>query len=129
MKNLIYTYLILTLIGCGTDQDEGKFYNYSIKNESGKNIKINSYRNSYPIRDTPTVIELENGEELIKNYQTLPSPPVDLYNFNRFFEGDSLVINYSNEKKANIYINNRKHKKSILLLWYRCNIHFYTTRL
>jgi hypothetical protein len=36
--------MALLLIGCGTEQGNGKSYTYTKKNESGKNITINSFR-------------------------------------------------------------------------------------
>lgn len=98
MKNLILLILSITLTGCwGTDQGEGKFYEYTIRNESGKNIEISSYRNIYPERNTAIIIQLKNEEELKKTFQD--NLPPSGYNFGVFFNGDSLIINYNNERK------------------------------
>lgn len=97
MKNLFLAFITLAIIGCGTDQGEGNFYNYSIINESGKDITINSYRTIYPIREIPVIIQLANGENLTKTYQD--ALPPSGYDFGVFFEGDSIIINFNNEKK------------------------------
>ncbi|MDV7188456.1 hypothetical protein R3X25_14280 [Lutibacter sp. TH_r2] len=91
------TLIMLVLISCGTDQGEGTYYEYTIINNSGKNIKINSYRNSYPKRDTPTTIDLQYGDELTKSFKD-DLPPRG-YDFAVFFQGDSIIINYNNERK------------------------------
>jgi hypothetical protein len=97
MKKLLFIFVTSLLIGCGTDQGKGKSYKYTIKNDSGKNITINSFRTFYPKRITPLITSLNNGESITKTFDdTLPPSG---YDFTVFFNGDSLVINYNNEKK------------------------------
>jgi hypothetical protein len=104
MKNLLFTTMALLLIGCGTEQGNGKSYTYTIKNESGKNITINSFRNTYPKRLSPIITQLNNGQSITKTFEdTLPPSG---YDFAVFFNGDSLVVNYNNEKKQIFTINN-----------------------
>lgn len=96
MKKLLYIYLVsLMLLSC-TDQGSGKFYKYTIENKSGKNIKISSYRSTYPKRDIPIVMVLNNGQSLTKIFQD--NLPPSGYDFAVFFNGDSIVINYENLK-------------------------------
>lgn len=97
MRKIILIITLLITFSCGTDLGEGKFYNYSIRNESGKDITIYSYRTIYPIREKPIIIQLANGESLTKTYQDA-LPPTG-YDFGVFFEGDSIIINFNNEKK------------------------------
>lgn len=101
MKNLILLILSITLTGCwGTDQGEGKFYEYTIKNESGVNIAIEAYFQSFP-NTPPKSIFLDNGDELTQTYQdVLPPSP---YDFGHFFgevdrRRDSIKVIYNNLK-------------------------------
>ncbi|MCX2743354.1 hypothetical protein OO013_05725 [Mangrovivirga sp. M17] len=108
MNKVILLTLSIILTSCwGTDQGKGKFYGYTIKNESGKDIQINSYSTFYPERNTAIVTELENNTELTRTYQdTLPPRG---YNFISFFEGDSLVIIYNNERKQIFTFKNQQY--------------------
>jgi hypothetical protein len=87
--------MALLLIGCGTEQGNGKSYTYTIKNESGKNITINSFRNTYP-KIKPNITQLNNGQSITKHLRdTLPPSGYDFaVFFNRF-----TWVNYNNEKK------------------------------
>ncbi len=96
MRKIILLITLIITVNCCTDFGEGKFHKYTIKNESGKDIIISSYRNSYPERNTPIFIQLENGAELTKTYQD-QLPPTG-YDFAVFFQGDSIIINYENVK-------------------------------
>lgn len=90
---IIYFVPLLMATDCG----KGKFHEYKIRNESGKDIKISSYRNIYPIRQTPIYTQLVNDGELTKTYQD--GLPPSGYSFGAFFNGDSLIVNYNNERK------------------------------
>ena len=98
MKNIILLLLPLIILSCGTDQGEGKTYHYTVKNESGKSISIKAFKTSYPSVNDPRTTLLDIGEELSKTYKTPPPPPVEIYSFESFFEGDSIVVTYANEK-------------------------------
>ena len=93
----IYFLILFLILSCGTDQGTGKFYNYTIKNESGFDIKINSFRTVFPKRETPVITNLSNNQSINKTFQDVLPPGG--YSFVAFFDGDSLVINYDNLKK------------------------------
>lgn len=110
MRKIILLILLIITVNCGTDIGEGKFYKYTIKNESGKSIEINAYKTSYPSSDLPNIINLNNGEKLTKTYQgDLLS---DAYGFSGFFQGDSLVVKYNFERKeifTTYQVNNERN--------------------
>ena len=106
MKKIILAVSSFIIIGCwGTDQGKGKFYEYTIRNESGKKISIKSYYADSPSIE-PILINLDIGEELTKTYQDIlpPSP----YDFGYFFGNnnnprDSLKVIYNNSKVSYYY--------------------------
>ena len=97
MKKIILTVSSFLVIGCWWTQVENKSYKYTLRNESGKDIKVSSFRTFYPPRETPDITTLDNEEELIKTYEVSSQP--DIFNFISFFNGDSLIVNYNNERK------------------------------
>ena len=97
MKKIILTVSSFFVIGCWWTQVENKSYKYTLRNESGKDIKVSSFRTFYPPRETPDITILDNEEELIKTYEVSSQP--DIFNFISFFNGDSLIVNYNNERK------------------------------
>ena len=97
MRKIILIIILIITVSCGTDLGDGEFYNYSLRNNSGKDVTIYSYRTIYPIRENPLIIQLADGENLTKTYKDA-LPPTG-YNFGVFFNGDSLIINYNNERK------------------------------
>lgn len=97
MKKMIIIILLLNLVGCGTDQGKGKTYTYTVKNMSGRDIKIDAYQASITNIGLKTMY-LENGEEITKIFKS-PGPPLqEYYDFIRFFQGDSVVVTFDNEK-------------------------------
>jgi hypothetical protein len=97
MKKIILTTLSFIIIGCWWTQVENKTYKYTLRNESGKNIKVNAFRTFYPPRETPIITILDDEEELIKTHTEASQP--DVFNFISFFNGDSLIVNFNNERK------------------------------
>ncbi|SHF55742.1 hypothetical protein SAMN05444483_101583 [Salegentibacter echinorum] len=97
MKNLLTFIFLLTLLnGCGTDQGEGKNYIFTLVNSSGYDIRIDSFFSS---EEDTEIIALRNGEEITKQFNS-PAPPIqEYYSYISFFQGDSIVINYGNEKQ------------------------------
>jgi len=100
MKNIYFTFIILTVIGCGTDLGEGEFYKYTIRNESGKNIIIRSYLPGFP-NVNPINTVLNDGEELLKTYQD--GLPPSSYNYGDYFgdrknKRDSIKVIYNSSK-------------------------------
>ena len=99
MKNLLILFIfIYQFTSCGTDRGEEVIYNYSVKNESGRIIKIKSFQN-YP--HNMTVVNTQNV--IIPINGNLPTSikvrPGDNYNFTNFFKGDSIVVIFDNTKK------------------------------
>jgi len=99
MKNILFFFsFIFLLSSCGTDQGEGRTYNYILTNSSGHNIRIESFYLTSREED-PKIIDLENGEEIIKQF-TSPAPPMqEYYSYIGFFEGDSIIVTYNNQKQ------------------------------
>lgn len=98
MKNIILLIITLITFSCGTDQGEGKTYVYTLENGSGRNIKIDAYKSSTTDMK-PETLYLEEGKAITKTFQS-PDPPLqEYYDFIYFFQGDSIVVNYNNEKK------------------------------
>ena len=97
----IYIFLVILVFCCGTDQGKGDVYYYSIKNNSGRAIKIESYRSEFP--DSPPKITNLAIDEIIEKKFKDGLPPSE-YNFKNFLDGnglnDSLVIIYENERIA-----------------------------
>lgn len=59
MKKLFIPFTIIFVLGCGTDQGEGTFYKYTVRNESSKNIKIKSYLSNFPdVSPAPASLQL-----------------------------------------------------------------------
>lgn len=100
MKNTILLLILILIFGCGTDQGEGKFYKYTIRNESGKDIIIKSYLQEFPNVISINTI-LNDGEELLKTYQD--GLPPSSYNYGDFFgdgknRRDSIKVIYNGSK-------------------------------
>lgn len=99
MKNIVLLFLVLAT-SCGTDNEEGKFYRYTIQNESGKSITIKSYLSNLPNIE-PLTFNIEIGEKLTKTYQDgLPPTPYDFGNFFGDIDNprDSIKVIYNNSK-------------------------------
>lgn len=71
MKNLLLLFLLITFLGCGTDQGEGKRYIFTLVNSSGYDIRIDSFFSS---EENAEIIDLRNGEEITKQFNS-PAPP------------------------------------------------------
>lgn len=75
-------------------------YQFQIRNESGKDIEIVSYDHDYPNKIKKVInIETDNfyDESFLSRYSQ------ETYNFLDVFDGDSIVINYNNEKQQIFY--------------------------
>jgi len=99
MKNFLMIFSFLFILNsCGTDQGEGETYIYTLINSSGHNIKIEAF-NLTSREEVSKITYLENGEEITKKF-TSPAPPMqEYYSYVGFFEGDSIIITYDNEKR------------------------------
>lgn len=95
MRTMLFL-TILCFLSCGTDQGETKTYIYTVKNESGVSIKLKGYKNN--INTAPTIIQLENNQELTKTFKD-GLPPRGPYGFSDFFQSDSLIVLFNNNKK------------------------------
>lgn len=96
MKNIFLLIVILLFYSCGTDQGEGKTYMLTLSNSSGHDIKIDSYSER---REESKVIVLLNGEAITKEFNSPAPPSQEIYTYLNFFEGDSIVVTYNNEKR------------------------------
>lgn len=95
MKNLFLLILMSTLLGCGTDQGEGKIYTYSVKNQTDKRIEIFAYDKNN-LDSEPNITIMNPDDEITKTFQD--GLPPQGYTYGVFFGGDSLVVLYSNER-------------------------------
>lgn len=97
MKKLVAILFLFQFLNCGTDQGKESTFNYWVKNDSGKTIKIKSFRN-YP--DNVTVINTENVIIPINGVlsKSVKEGPGESYNFTNFFNGDSIVVIFDNSK-------------------------------
>ncbi len=94
-KSILLLIIVANLYNCTRESYDT--YNYTIKNETGKSIIIESYLSSFP-NVSPIITNLSVGEELIKTETTRHS-----YSFANFFgkndsSRDSLKIVYQNNK-------------------------------
>lgn len=105
MSKVFLLLLTAIVLGCGTDQGEGKTYKYTVVNESGQPLKIKSYRSNAP-KLAPIITTLDVGQEINKSFYD-DLPPSE-YNFVVFFGGnedrhrDSIVVIYD-EKRFNSF--------------------------
>ena len=101
MKSLLFLMIVVLMLSCGTDRGEEVTYNYLVKNESGKSIKIKSFQN-YP--NNITVINTQNVSIPITGILQLrvKRGPGESYNFTNFFNGDSIVVIFDNLKKIEL---------------------------
>ena len=91
---VIQVLILFILLACGTDQGDPDTYIYTLRNESGKNIKIKAYLSSYP-DVVPIITSLPIGKEIIKIHKDYP--PYFGYSFQNYFgtrksSRDSLVV-------------------------------------
>ncbi len=108
IKTVIIIALItfLSVLGC-TDNVEPDIYNYTVRNETGFEIKVKSYISMYP-DVSPIVTILSSNEELVKTYKD--SPPPRGYDYGYFFatensRRDSLVVIFDMVKKVSFNDN------------------------
>ncbi|MHB0756918.1 hypothetical protein [Polaribacter sp. M15] len=92
---VIYSFFIL--ISCGPEAS-CEIYNYTVRNESGTDIKITGY-NTANNKLQSFFVELKNNEGLTKSYENCPPGEIPYYSFNNFFESDSIKIIFSTNKK------------------------------
>lgn len=86
----------LCLSSCHTD--DGRIYIYKLRNTSGIGINIIAYSKSNEFRE-PTITNIDDGEEIIKHYKSDSHLEPNVYNFVSFFQGDSIIVTYGNEKQ------------------------------
>lgn len=110
MRTLFFL-ITLFFISCGPDMGETKTYTYTVRNESGVQIKILAYYSYYSlnlnaVRHTILLHTtlLNSGEQITKQYQDFLPPRG--YNFSSFFANlngirsitDSIKVIYNNTK-------------------------------
>jgi hypothetical protein len=102
MRTLFFL-ITLFFISCGTDQGETKTYTYTVRNESGVQIKILAYYTVNPSEVLHTTL-LDSGEQITKNFQDgLPPRGYDFRDFfgnlnGRSAMADSIKVIYNNTK-------------------------------
>lgn len=100
MKTLFFIFITLLLGRCGTDQGEKKVFTYTVKNNTGANIKITSYLETYNQLDQTLHWELSDGEEITRKFkQNLGEGYAfpDLFG-NTTYIADSIKVVYNNTK-------------------------------
>lgn len=91
--------IFLSVFGC-TDNVEPDIYTYTVRNDTGFEIKVKSYISMYP-NISPIVTKLSPNEELTKIYKDYPPPRG--YDYGYFFAAensrrDSLVVIFNMAK-------------------------------
>ena len=97
MRRIFYFLLILSNFwACHTD--DGKVFTYSVINESGKNITVTAFNRNDKFRE-PVITKIDNGEDIVKEYEADPPSKPNGYSYTAFFQGDSIVVRYANERR------------------------------
>lgn len=91
MRYFLNILISLLLLSCGTDQIT-KTYRLTVVNSSGANIVVRGYYSFNDSNTPPAITYFENGEEIIKTFETNS----EVHTFADFFEGDSIVVIYNN---------------------------------
>lgn len=110
-RHLFILVILTSLMSCIPDGE----YSYSLKNESGKNIKINSYSSNGNLTYSITI---NNNEELIKN-GSIPGGtpgPSFLEVFFNYNDYDSISIIYDNSKISEFDFNTESESERNLLV-------------
>ena len=94
MKNLIYLICFTFFISCDTDEKKIS-YNFKIENNSGKDIIITSYNSQNPTVIQRT-ISISNESFFIESIESKEGDKS--YIFEDILKGDSIVVNYNNER-------------------------------
>lgn len=106
MKNLLISIILLALLNsCGTDQGS-KTYKLTAKNSSGKDIMISAFVTSNNLDNPSQVTNLNIEEEITKFYESNP-PLLEIYTFSNFFGGDSIVVNFNNERTLSYIVETK----------------------
>jgi hypothetical protein len=83
-------------ISCHTD--DGRLYTYTLKNNSGIDIEIMAFSQTNEFREPITTL-VDNGEEIVKQYESDPPLNPNIYSYLGFLQGDSIIVSYDNEKQ------------------------------
>lgn len=94
--NFLILLIVFVQIGCTDRHEDEIYYDFVIKNETNKNITITTYHRYYGDDSQRTII-LNAGESISESLQS-SSSGTD-YVFEDFLKGDSIIINYQNERK------------------------------
>ncbi len=95
---ILFPILIICFSLNSCHSDDGNIYTYTLKNNSGINIEIVAFRQTNEFREPITTI-LENGNEIVKEYESDPPSTPNTYSYVGFLQGDSIIVNYGNEKQ------------------------------
>ncbi len=105
-KIILFSIILFAIFGCITETGESTKYIFTVKNESGKFIKIKSYLSQFP-DVLPIITNLEDGQQLTKKFNG--GLPPQLYTFNDFFGDsqlrDSIIVIYNNEKMESFTVS------------------------
>ncbi len=95
-NNFLIGLIVLIQLGCTDKHDDEIYYDFMLKNETNKNITINTYHR-YHGNDLQRTIILNAGESISESLQSSASSTD--YVFEDFLKGDSIIINYQDERK------------------------------
>jgi hypothetical protein len=99
-KIFLIKFLAVLILGCSDRGDKPVEYRFEIINDSGVDLKILSYNPENPdiVRKS---IEIEDNDVYLESFNSRYSE--EAYFFSDVFNGDSIVINYGNEKQQFFY--------------------------
>ena len=63
MRTFIIVSMSILFFRCGTDQGEGKFYRYTVRNESGKDIVVKGYLSAFPEESPGHLLNCRMGKK------------------------------------------------------------------
>ena len=115
MKTIYFLTLFLFL-SCGTDQSSADTYTYTIKNESGVDIKIIGY-----IPFDTFIINIKNKQQYTQVYEDGVPPRGYSWDFfygssNGNYAADSIKVIYNNNRYKDFSINNIDNDRNPLYM-------------
>ncbi len=98
---VLFALFLTTSCGSETSCD---IYKYTVRNESGVDIKIVGY-NAFRSGSDSIVFELKNNEEQTEKHKSCPIGGVKYYSFANFFKSDSIKVIF-NAGKVSLFTKN-----------------------
>lgn len=100
MKKIIFIAMTILLFSCTDKGDSYRNFNFIIKNYSGKDIVITSYNSLNP-SETQRTITINNNSLFSQSYTSKESDRG--YLLEDVFKGDSIIVNYNNNERKEIF--------------------------